>query len=743
MPIPSLRRCLLALLAVCLLSGQVFATWSIVVVNRRTGEICVASATCIEDFNLRTALSIMSAEAGGGAAQAFVSPVSTRILINDLLALGVPPHEILDRIEETDGLFQSRQFGIVDLAGRAVTFSGSQNFQHASGVTGEIGDLVYAIQGNILTGAPVITEAEAALRNTPGDLGQKVMAAMEAARDMGGDGRCSCDEVMPESCGAPPPQPYKSAHVGFLILARPGDAPFCNAFGCGLGDLYMIINKAGLDATDPDVVDEIRIKFNQLRLDLDDRPDGNYSSVFAYEQEVAAGSTSPLSFVLDLADVDGDPILHGGATISVEHDPTSAGSSTFLQYTDHQDGTYTVEMTPGAEAGLDVLRFVVDDGIRPVVIWPPTKVLHHAPAPAPLTPSIAVPGLGSLTSVRSAFPAADGLSAWILGGRGSGLELMLAERADLLSPFAITSDVGITHFALDALQDFWLSADGLRMTLAALDAPGGIVRLYSTSRASTLEDFEEPILLVDLDDATGAGGPWLSSNEREIWFHSARDGQLDLWHATRLSAEARWFPPTKLATTSTDADEYAPMLDQGDTRLVFSRGATAPEAPLFSARRNFDGSFPAATALAGTLPSALDQVVAVGSLPHASGGDAEFWFLDRPTPGLGRLRQANTTAGSLEVSPSSVSLVSGGSFHFQLQANSTYANSEYLLLIGEPTAGTFLKGVGTLPILRRGFSDRLFAMRTQPELADVRGQLDGSGAASANLQVTAGLPLPA
>lgn len=743
MPFLSLRRSLLAILAVCLLTGQVFATWSIVVVNRRTGEICVASATCIEDFNLRTALSILSAEAGAGAAQAMVSPVTTRILINDLLAMGVPPEEILDAIEATDGLFQSRQFGIVDLAGRAVTFSGSQNFQHASGVTGEIGDLVYAIQGNILTGSPVIADAEAALRNTPGDLGQKVMAAMEAARDMGGDGRCSCSETLPESCGTPPPSPYKSAHVGFLIIARPGDEPFCNLWACGLGDLYFVINKVGLDANDPDVVDEMRIKFDQLRLDLDDRPDGNHSTVFAYEQEVPAGSTAPLSFVLDLADVDGDAILHGGATVSVEHDPTSAGSSSFLQFTDHQDGTYTVEMTPGAEPGLDVLRFVVDDGIRPVVLWPPTNLLHRAPEPAPLAPAIEVPGLQSLTSIRSVFPAADGLSAWVLGGRGSGLELLHAERIDLLNPFAITGDVGVTHFAMASLQDFWISADGLRMTLSALDMQGGIERLYSTSRSATSEDFDEPTLLVDLDHVTGAGGPWLSSNEREIWFHSPRDGQLDLWHATRLSQDARWFPPTKLEQTSTAAEEFAPMLDQADTRLVFSRGSSAPTAPLFTAVRDIEGGFQAASALAGALPSALDQVVAVGSLPAAQGGDRQMWFLQNPSSAPAVLRQADTTLGSLSVQPASVSLANGGTFTFQLQADLAFADAPYLLLIGDPDPGTFLTGAGTLPITRRGFSDRLFALRNQPEMADARGLLDASAAATADLQVPAGALLPA
>lgn len=741
MSLPSLRRSLLAVLALLLLTGQVFATWSIVVVNRRTGEICVASATCIEAFNLRTAVGILSAEAGAGASQAFGAGVATRTLINDLMALGVPPQEILDTIEATDGLFQSRQFGIVDLAGRAATFSGSNNFQHSSGVTGEIGDLVYAIQGNILTGSPVILDAETALRNTPGDLSQKVMAAMEAARDMGGDGRCSCDDQFPESCGTPPPAPYKSAHVGFFVIARPGDAPFCNLFGCALGDLYLVINKAGLIATDPDPVDEIRIKYDQWRADLDGRPDGNHSTVFAYEQEVAAGSPTPLSFVLDLADVDGDAILQGGASVTMVHDPTSAGLSSLHQVTDHQDGTYTVEILPGADPGLDRLRFVVDDGIRPVVLWPPTELLHHVPAPAPLAPSSEVAGLQSLTSVRNVFPAADGLSAWILGGRGSGLEFLIAERPDLQADFAITDDVGIAHFAMESLQDFWVSPDGLRMTLAALDMQGGTERLYSTTRASVLEDFPQPQLLVGLDHPSGAGGPWLSLDEREIWFHSPRDGQLDLWHAKRLSAEARWFPPTKLESTSTDAQEFAPMLEQGDTRLVFSRDAGLSGAPLFTARRGSDGDFPAAAALAGTLPSSLDHVIAAGRVP-VTGGPPVLWFVDRPLPGIGRLRAAADASTDLSVTPDSVSVAAGGTFTFQLQADTQLSGADYLLLIGDPMAGTFLPGIGTLPITRRGFSDRLFTMRTHPELADVRGVLDATGAATADLQVPAAAPLP-
>ncbi|MHC4379601.1 MAG: DUF1028 domain-containing protein [Planctomycetota bacterium] len=735
---PSLsRRLVIQALAFCLLLSQAFATWSIVVVNRRTGEICVASATCIENFNLRTALSIMGQEAGGGAAQAFVSPLSTRTLINDLLLQGVPPDEILDAIEAVDGIFQWRQFGIVDLEGRAATFTGSNTSSYASGVTGEIGDLVYAIQGNILTGSPVISDAENALRNTPGDLSQRVMAAMEAARDMGGDGRCSCDPVLPESCGTPPPSPFKSAHVGFLIIARPGDEPYCSSFACGLGDLYFVINKIALFESDPDVVDEMRIKFDQIRLDLDDRPDAILSETFAFEEQVPAGSPNPVSYVLSLADVDGDLITHGGSTVSMVHDPRSAGLASLIQFTDHQDGTYTVEVQPGAEPGLDLLRFVVDDGIRPVTLWPPTALLHTASAPAPLLAPTDVPGLQGLTDLHAVFPQPDGLACWIRGDRGFGQELLFAERPDLLSPFTVTTDVGVNNFDVRALQDLWVSADGLRATFAALDGPGGISRLYSTTRMTTAEDFDEPALLVDLDSGLEEGGPWLSGNELEIWFHSARDGQFDLWHATRLSPEARWFPPEKVVELSTSGEERAPMLDQGDTRILFTGSG------LHQSFRAPDGSFHPATPLPGVFQSPAAGLQVIGSTPSSSSPDAETWRLDDIGPGTRVLSIAGTSHGSLSVSPASISVASGGTFDFQVDAGIDLALADYLLLAGDPLDGTPFPSVGILPIQAQDFTRGLVGLYALPELAEGRGQLDATGSASPSLQITAGAPIPA
>ena len=70
------------------------------------------------------------------------------------------------------------------------------------------------------------------------------MAAMQAARSMGGDGRCSCSPTLPTSCGSPPPSFTKSAHIAYMMVARAGDTEGSNGiyrtpgvpFGIAAGD---------------------------------------------------------------------------------------------------------------------------------------------------------------------------------------------------------------------------------------------------------------------------------------------------------------------------------------------------------------------------------------------------------------------------------------------------------------------------------------------------------------------------
>lgn len=206
------------------------ATWSIVIIDTRTGEIALGSATCLTGFDLQANTPVMLLGVGGATAQSSVDSNGwNRTYIRDRFLDGWSPEQILAGLSTFDGGHQTRQYGFADVLGRTATFSGTGAGAWAGGRTGRVGDLVYAVQGNVLTGEPVVSLAVDAIVNTPGDLAEKMMAGMEAARLMGGDGRCSCRPNDADGCGSPPPSFEKSAHIAYMLIGRRGDVDGTNA----------------------------------------------------------------------------------------------------------------------------------------------------------------------------------------------------------------------------------------------------------------------------------------------------------------------------------------------------------------------------------------------------------------------------------------------------------------------------------------------------------------------------------
>ncbi len=209
--------------AIGALAGQASATWSIVICDTRTGEVAVASATCLTGFDLQANTPVMIIGVGGATAQSSVDQGATnRTFIRDHMYAGDAPVDILAGLSVFDSAHQSRQYGMADTLGRTVTFSGTGAGQWKGGKTGQAGDLVYAVQGNVLWGPLVVDKAVEAIINTPGDVPAKMMAAMEAARSQGGDGRCSCSPANPSGCTSLP-DTFKSAHVAYMLIGRAGD----------------------------------------------------------------------------------------------------------------------------------------------------------------------------------------------------------------------------------------------------------------------------------------------------------------------------------------------------------------------------------------------------------------------------------------------------------------------------------------------------------------------------------------
>lgn len=378
---PSLRSALSAscfVLATSLCSLPAHATWSIVVYDSDTQEVAVGSATCLHDgqvpgINLVTEIPAVVVGQGAGAAQSLLDANGQRrqIMRNGIVN-GDSATMIRDQLITlpNTGL---HQHGIAGSGDTAISHTGNSNFVHASGAEGRQGSLNYAIQGNVLAGREVVDMTEAALLNTAGDLPTKLMAAMEAARDFGGDGRCSCPAGPDaDSCGSPPPNFDKAAHVGFMLVSRFGDTDnsACSAAGCATGDYFMVLNVAAQPANAPDPVNQLRGQFDTFQQQLENRPDAIQSSV----------SFSPASggFQMDiqLSDWRGMDLGASVNNVTVVHANDSAGHTTIGPVQDNNDGSYTVMLSAVGSGSADD-RFIVtiDDGQRDVVIPPNRAVL--------------------------------------------------------------------------------------------------------------------------------------------------------------------------------------------------------------------------------------------------------------------------------------------------------------------------------------------------------------------------------
>jgi hypothetical protein len=361
------------LLASAALGPTASATWSIVVVNKETKEVAVGSATCLSSFDLLAGLPVMLVDVGGAAAQSRVDSGGTnrqRIRLHMGL-LGTHPLQILRELERFDGSHQSRQYGIVDTDGRVATFTGSEAGPFAGGLVGRMGPLHYAIQGNVITGLPVLLEAERALRETPGDLPEKLMAAMEAARAMGGDGRCSCNPNDPPGCGSPPPEFEKSAHIAFMIDARSGDTDGgCSSSGCAGGNYYMRFNVAFQPLEAPDPVFQLRTAFDIWRAGLLGVPDHVRTTAELDPPQLPTGEQGVSTMTVTLRDWQDNPVDGTGITLAVTHATGSDGITTVSDIRHLGGGVFQATLTGNGTPGRDRFLVRLTGEIRAVVVIP-------------------------------------------------------------------------------------------------------------------------------------------------------------------------------------------------------------------------------------------------------------------------------------------------------------------------------------------------------------------------------------
>ncbi len=240
----------LTLLALLTLPSSAFATWSVIAVDKATGRVVIASATCVDrdDQFLMGVQAVVVPGKGVAACQAGVDGTHrNQMLVFTELEKGTDPQRIIEMLSE-DPAFQSRQFGILDLQGRQAGHSGLGNGYVSQDVQGQVPgtEIYYSIQGNILRAGQVVPNAVGAFIGTTGALTDRVMAAMEAADGSGGDSRCVCPPWPADGMAPAIPCDGRTSHVAYILMAEPGDTSG-DSHNNGQYAMYLTVSQPGAD----------------------------------------------------------------------------------------------------------------------------------------------------------------------------------------------------------------------------------------------------------------------------------------------------------------------------------------------------------------------------------------------------------------------------------------------------------------------------------------------------------------
>lgn len=167
-------------------------TYSIVGADRETAQVGGAGVSCVGSLPVHVVYGVVPGK-GAVHAQAQLGQLGKDTAVM-LLGDDAAPADIIATITTTafDASVAFRQYGIVDVHGRAAGFTGAQNGTYAHDRQGEHDTFVYSVQGNILTSELVIAHAGAAFARDGCDLADRLILALEAgAADGEGDARCT------------------------------------------------------------------------------------------------------------------------------------------------------------------------------------------------------------------------------------------------------------------------------------------------------------------------------------------------------------------------------------------------------------------------------------------------------------------------------------------------------------------------------------------------------------------------
>lgn len=249
----------------CVTPERPVHTYSIVARDSVTGELGVAVQS--HWFSVGSVVTWAAAGVGAVATQSLVE-VSYGPLGLELMRAGKSADQALAALLLADPGREVRQVAMIDAKGRVATHTGGNCIAEAGHVTGA----QFSVQANLMEKSTVWGAMARAYKNSPGDLAERMLAALEAAQAEGGDIRGKQSAailiVSPESSGLPyrdrvmdlrvedHPEPVRelrrlvTVHRAYEFMNR-GDE--CMAAGDGEGALAAYGRAAEILPDNPEV----------------------------------------------------------------------------------------------------------------------------------------------------------------------------------------------------------------------------------------------------------------------------------------------------------------------------------------------------------------------------------------------------------------------------------------------------------------------------------------------------------
>ena len=156
------------------------ATYSIVARDTETGEMGVAVQS--HWFSVGSIVSWGEAGVGVVATQSFVNPAFGPDGL-ELLKSGMNAEQVVDKLIAEDEGRDVRQLAIIDVNGNVKSYTGKNCIPGAGNIIGEN----YSVQANLMLNDKVPGAMSKAFEESTGPLAERMMAALFAAENAGGD----------------------------------------------------------------------------------------------------------------------------------------------------------------------------------------------------------------------------------------------------------------------------------------------------------------------------------------------------------------------------------------------------------------------------------------------------------------------------------------------------------------------------------------------------------------------------